>query len=491
MGLYLEEHGSFRFGIAEFRFVFDGEAIYENANMTESLPFLMYRNGLRELWFDDGLTRRELTEFFKIFRSYEILKESYEDLVTLLWNKEFSSIHFWATDDFLWDPVEIPENMESITTKQEMPMEEEKTMEIETPLPHWFFKSDEFSQVKHAIPREIEQIDYINLVMILAEVVNHSGEDRTKFERVVEFFKRVLDSLLALQNLKDLIKIFSFTRILLRDQRLDSKEKEFINTATNYLGEPQSVERLMASLARFENFDRGQLQKYLFLLPTNALAPLCNAWLRMENPEGKMAIYNALVELGRRDVPTLGRQLKDKEWPLVSMVIDILGKIGNEECIHWITQMKDHESAEVRKDVLHALSRLNTKDSKILRSLLIKFLDDEEPEIRIDASSTLVKKFGAEALRYLKPRILSKAFEKRAMQEKKAFVQHLGMIEVTESVRVLQQILYRKVFLKWTQWEELKSFIESVLASMDLSEAKRTLAKWKENKEKWFFRFPY
>jgi hypothetical protein len=381
--------------------------------------------------------------------------------------------------------------MEAINDKEEMPTEEQKTIGFEMPLPRWLFKSDELDQVKHAIPQEIEQIDYINLLMIVAEVVSHSGEDRTKFERVLEFFKRVLDKLLALQDFKDLIKILSFIKMLLKDQRLDPNEKEFVDTITNHLGEAQSVERLMTSLARFEDFDREQLQKYLFLLSKNAIAPLSRAWLRMENPEGKMAISNALVGLGRQDIPALGRLLKDDEWGLVSMVINILGKIGNDECIHWITQVKDHESADVRKEALHALSRLNTQDSKISKSLLIKFLDDEEPEIRIDASNILVKKLGAEALRHLKPRILSKAFEKRELQEKKAFVQHLGKIEVPESVRVLQQILYRKVFLKWTQWEELKSFIESILASMNLSEAKLLLAKWKENREKWFFRFQY
>jgi hypothetical protein len=44
--------------------------------MEESLAFLMHRNGLRELWFDNGLSYKELTVFLKAFRSYEILKGS-------------------------------------------------------------------------------------------------------------------------------------------------------------------------------------------------------------------------------------------------------------------------------------------------------------------------------------------------------------------------------------------------------------------------------
>lgn len=97
----------------------------------------MRRKGLTELWFDDGLTHKELTDFLKAFRSYEIIKDSHEDLVTLLWdNKEFSHIHFLATDDLLWAPMEIPENRKNIIEKMDMPMDEQKevAVEMKTPL---------------------------------------------------------------------------------------------------------------------------------------------------------------------------------------------------------------------------------------------------------------------------------------------------------------------------------------------------------------------
>ena len=41
--LYLEKHGSFRFSIDEFKFIFDGEVVYADENMEESLAFLMHR----------------------------------------------------------------------------------------------------------------------------------------------------------------------------------------------------------------------------------------------------------------------------------------------------------------------------------------------------------------------------------------------------------------------------------------------------------------
>lgn len=488
MKSYTKKHGPFQFSVDEFKFIFDGEVIYENEDVGESLPFLMHRNGLRELWFDDGLNYRELRDFLGAFRSYEILKDSQEDLVTLLWDKEFSHIHFWATDDFLWAPIEIPEEMRQVIEKMEMPMGEQKSLESQMALPRWSFKSGELDDVKQAVPQEIEQIDHINLLMTLLEIISHYGKDSKKFEIIYDFFKEVLDRLLLLQDFKNLIKILSFIKILTSDRRLDLNEMNFIQKITNYLGEAESIKRLMASLARFKNFNHEQLQKYLCLLSKNAIAPLCNAWVKMESAEGRKAISNALVELGKEDIPALASFLKDQQWPLVVNVINILGKIGEDKCIHHIAMVKGHKHPKVRSEALHALSLFNHQDAK---DLLGNFLDDPQMQIRINASMILAKTLGADALHYLGPAILSEEFDKRQLKEKKAFLEALGKTQAPESVRIFEEILYRRAFPKRGQTKKVKSYIEPVLASMDLDEAKVALTKWKENRGSILFRLLY
>ncbi|NIQ38785.1 MAG: hypothetical protein GTN81_09365 [Proteobacteria bacterium] len=488
MGRYLKKHGSFRFDIEDFKFVVDGEVIYENENMTESLPFLMHRNGLRGLWFDAGLSYNELVDLLETFRSYEILKDSYEDLVTLLWDKEFSAIEFWATDDFLWAPVEIPQNMKEVVKKMEMPLGGQERVESETPLPRSLFKPGELDEVKETIPAQIEQVDYVNLLMILAEIVSNAGKDGRDPGPVFDFFKIVLDKLLLVQDFKNLIKILSFTKILIRDRRLDSHEEKFIERIRAYLGEPQSIERLIGSLARFENFDHEQLQKYLLQLSKNAIAPLCSAWLKMESAEGRMAISSALIELGKEDIPTLGGFLKHNEWPLVFNVVNILGKIGKDECVPYLAQVREHESAKVRNESLYGLSLCK---SQKVKALLPTFLDDREMRIRITASRILAEKLDREALPCFGAIIRSRDFNKRDIKERKAFLENLGRIREPDSALMLREVLYRRVFRRRQQWKEIKVCVESVLASMDLQEADALLVGWKKDQEKWFFRLLY
>jgi len=483
--LYLRKHGSFRISIDEFRFIFNGEVIYENENMSESLPFLMHRNGLRELWLENGLTYKELTDFLRTFRSYELIKDSHEDLVTLLWDKEFPHIHFWATDDFLWAPVEIPENMKQLIEKMEMPIGEQKNVEPETTPPFWLFKNGELDEFREKVPQEIEQVDHINLLMILLEVASRPGEDSKTLDLATEFFKRVLNRLLIVQDLRKLVRILSFTRILLNDRRLNTKEVEFIQRITNYLGEPQSIDRLMESLARFKDFDEGQLQQFLFLLSTNAIPPLCSALLKVALPGARMAISNALVELGKQDIPALARFLTRPQSGLVRTVLNVLGKIGKDQCIPYVTRMKGHRDPKVRNEALHALSLFNHQDAK---ALLNTFLDDPNMQVRTSASRIIANKLGTEALPYLGPIILSQEFEKRDIQEKKAFIEALGKIQAPDSVRIFEEILQKRSFSKRGEWKEIKSLVESVLSSMDLDEAKAALGKWKTGRRGWLFR---
>jgi hypothetical protein len=482
--LYLKKHGSFRIAVDEFAFTFDGEVIYENENMDESLPFLMHRNGLRELWFDDGLTHEEINDFLKAFRSYEIIKDSHEDLVTLLWDKEFSHIHFLATDDFLWGPIEIPENMKNIIEKMELPMSEQKNIAVEMKTPFWLFESGELDEIKE-IPQEIGEVDYINLLMIVLEVIGRFEKDSEGFELGVAFFRRVLDRLINLSDLKNLIKVLSFTRILLRDPRLDSSEGEFIGRITDHLGEAQSIERLMIMLARVKGFDHRQLQQYLFLLSKNVITPLCNAWPKIESAESRTAISNALVELGKQDIPTLGRLLTSTQSWLVRNLVTVLGKIGKDECIPHIARVKGHRDSKVRNEALHALSLFNHQDTK---ALLTNFVNDPEMQIRINAAKILAKKMGAEALPYLGPIILSEEFDKHELAEKRAFLEALGKIKTPDSVKILEEILYRRAFSKRAEWKEIKYHVESILASMHIDRARDVLVKWKGERRKWSFR---
>lgn len=109
--LFLNKYHSFVFQIGEYDFSFKGNILYENRDLNSSLAFQLYKDGLRELRFMEGLEEGEVRGLIDIIARENINKLE-DDLVTLMWEAEFVHISYMATDEFLDETaVSIPENV--------------------------------------------------------------------------------------------------------------------------------------------------------------------------------------------------------------------------------------------------------------------------------------------------------------------------------------------------------------------------------------------
>ena len=109
---YFEEFPSFSLQIGEHQLFYHGNVVYESDDVKESLAFVFFRDGIRELRFHRGLEVEELLDFLNAVRRSDAVNRMEDDLVTLLWEKDFSHIGYLATDEFLDEmPVLIPETV--------------------------------------------------------------------------------------------------------------------------------------------------------------------------------------------------------------------------------------------------------------------------------------------------------------------------------------------------------------------------------------------
>src|SRR4030066_827852 len=98
---YFEEFDSFPLLVGERRFFYRGNVVYENQDVKESLAFFFFKDGIREIQFFKGLEFREIVDFLHIVRKGDYVNRMEDDLVTLLWEKDFSHISFGTVDEFL------------------------------------------------------------------------------------------------------------------------------------------------------------------------------------------------------------------------------------------------------------------------------------------------------------------------------------------------------------------------------------------------------
>src|SRR4030043_877040 len=99
--LYFEEFDSFSLQVGEHRLFYRGKAVYESKDVRESLAFLFFKDGIREIQFLRDLEFREVVDFLEVVRKADSVNRMEDDLVTLLWEKDFSHILFTTVDEFL------------------------------------------------------------------------------------------------------------------------------------------------------------------------------------------------------------------------------------------------------------------------------------------------------------------------------------------------------------------------------------------------------
>jgi len=115
---YLGQSYSLVLQVTELTFSIDGHVAHTASELKSSVPFLLYRDGIRELLFVEGVEEWEILSLIEILTHCDKADHLEDDLVTLLWEKELVHIEYLAVDDFLDTAKEaIPENIEELRAR--------------------------------------------------------------------------------------------------------------------------------------------------------------------------------------------------------------------------------------------------------------------------------------------------------------------------------------------------------------------------------------
>jgi hypothetical protein len=94
--------------VEESRITWKGEEVYRNDQRSESLAFLLYRDGVREFTPMVGIEETELEDLLDALHRAKHARGDADDLVTLLWDQEFHCLRYEVVD-LLGDGVEVPD----------------------------------------------------------------------------------------------------------------------------------------------------------------------------------------------------------------------------------------------------------------------------------------------------------------------------------------------------------------------------------------------
>jgi len=502
---FLNKYESFVIQVGEYDLSFKGKVLYENRDVKTSLAFSLYKDGLREIRFVKGLEEWEIQGIIDILKHSETINQLEDDVVTLLWEKDFLHISYLATDEFLEEtPVVVPDNVEQfrknlvfkpLAHHVEVQLAEEGSEEgidldeilskvIEEPLPFvsdksvYFLTPDEVEGLRKDVESEVDPIFVFNVTDILFEILALEKE-REPFQDAINILIKVLDAFMTLGEFAKATELLKRVYIILKTYDLRDWQVESIRKIILEAGDEVRIERIGRVLEREE----GRLEDvnaYLLLLQKNSIKPMIKVLGELKNSKARRVFCDALSEIGKNAIELLTPFIDDRRWFLVRNIVYTLGRIGKEQSLPYIQKAFNHEDLRVRREAIQALGLIGGTKAT---GLLVKSLTDSDVRIRCMAAINLGKGGKKTGLIPLLEVVQSKDFYKREPTEIKAFFNAIGMVGSNEAVPVLQQLLERKSWFGRGKTDEIRIGAASALATIGTPDAKAVLEEGKNSKD--------
>lgn len=481
------------FKIKQNEILCDSEQIYINPQKEDNIALFFFKDGLRELTFRKGFSTEELEEFLKILTVDYDREAVDDDVVTLLWEKDFQHIRYVVDEAILADE----EDYESKATRE---MEEKAVEEDEVVRAYAdAFKEDSVKEAAvvpltdrdlHMLVKELEkdtQNKMGKIVLIIFEML-YQADNKNEYEDIANILKDSIESSVSHGDLETVNEIMRRTKEVMSEPDFADEAKKYLNSIFPFLGSEAMIKLLGELLDGGVEIDEKIFSEYVQFLDRNAIHPFITILGELKSIPARKNVINALISLGRKDIQSLAKGLYDTRWYVVRNIIYILGKIGEKKSVDYLLRTVNHGDVRVRKEVIKALGELGSQN--VLQTLK-ECLDDPDVQIRTAAARSIGSVRTAAAKGIILQRISSKNFAKTDFNERKEFYEVLSHWKDEDVVEFLMKTLKKKSFFKKALNDENRACAAYCLGLIGNKDALPLLSKLKESKNKLLREYAY
>lgn len=412
-------HGDLRLTVEKDRLLCGSEPLYEISPVSpsEDLITLLYRDGIKWIEFQEGLTPEEFAAFFRITYKYRSFAEETEgDIVTALMDEELEYIDFKAVDIFWQDllvmdfsqlppPAPRPEDV----AKQQEDADRNETERSRQPAgpEHEDTYARSIAEPSIAAQLELSSGDYEILQQMVQEeegwdiredlfelllIILKSQSEQAKFTEVLGFISEVAVECIELDKFDLLIKLF---------QSLHQSFSPKTSTKQDWQG--PLIGRFFRELSRPEIFklisdkflklQTGEIEKLkalgqaLHYFSPEVILFLVPVIMQRSSPEIQQTVSAVIVALSQRDLAPLEKIAGQQGREMGGKLLAILNRLQGERVNEILFKMCDHASDEVRRE---AIKELVARDPKYAQRLF-SLIDDPSKEIRVCILTALAK----------------------------------------------------------------------------------------------------
>jgi len=428
----LAAEGTVELDIHETSLYTGGEVVYEQAVGTESLANILFREGLRQLVFHDGLTALELGGFLdEVWLASQQRADDDFDLVARLWEQRFVHIRYLfveALSDEEWNPPAEERLSESDLKSLQVQLSEEDQSALERPPtvlladPTLYFLDDEdMAELQGGLEDEKGRALFVEVLTCVRELLMDPIVD--DITPAVEMIADIHAEYLRDQIYRRVIEIQQiFEPYLASSSATDAAREAFAGMTEGAL-DPAILGRLGRRLLAGE-LDEEEAGRFVRAFGVGRLRAILTGMPDIKRVCQHPALARALIEIAGSDEGGLRASLTGDNPQEAAAAAFIVGLTGDSRHLDALGETLSSRDPEVRREALVALKSFG--GGRAL-DFVGRAIDDGDPSVRLYALRHLVSHRYAPALPKVVERI-GRVDAERSLTEQRLLYEAYGAL---------------------------------------------------------------
>jgi HEAT repeat protein len=465
--------------------------LLEAAKSSDNLAWLFYKDGIREIVFLKGIEETDIIRFLEIVGRARKASVDDDDLVTMLWEADFSTLKHRYVDLLMegsgaGGTEDLPRtgsvsgpgaSPDAVRAGTESAVAESNASGVvnmaDFDATLHFLDAAEVDYLNQEIAREYAQDLRSNVVAALLDVFEQQPIDAVR-EEILDDLETMLAYLLASGGFRGVGYLLAETAAAAnRSPDLSPDLRARVAQLNDRLSSPAAVEQLLESLDDAPTLPAtAELTALFDQLRPSALGTVFSWLPRVRSEELRALVNEAAGRLAAMNTGELVRLVQSSDEPVSNEAIRRTGALKAQVAVLALGKIVNEPDQKRRMLAAQALAEIGSPGAL---QAIERCLVDADRDVRIFAARAMAAKSHRPVLARLEPIIRSKEIRERDVTEKTAFFECYAAVSGDASIPQLDAILNGKGFLGRREDSDTRAAAAIALGRVGTGKARESL----------------
>jgi hypothetical protein len=477
--------------VSETELMWEEQVVYGQPNKSESFAWGLYKDGMRVLTLRKGVEEEEIARFLQtVSRARHLAADASDDLLTLLWEQDFSRVSYQfaeiITDPWVYDPQAL--DMQAKEThsrvvervREEMARPEGVVDPDDFDSTLYFLDEAEITELRRQVEDEYRRDVRAASLDALFDVFEMQDDLAVRNEGL-DVIYALFPNLLAKSDFRTVAMVLRELRhIKARATGIDDGLRGRLEGVERKLSEPETIAQLLQSLDEAPSLPPEEdLGEVLRELHAPALGTILTQLPRLTSSQVRTIIGAAAERLAQANTTELLHLLKMLDDESLPGAIRLAGRLGLQNSVPVINQLIQHAGVGVRLAAVEVLGALGTPGAM---AGLEPAIDDPDRSVRMAAVAAVTRRVYAGAYRRLEAAVQGKG-PNRERAELRQLFEAYAVVVGPRALTILRTIVAPKGMFQRKASVEVRTCAVYAAAKLRTPEARTLLEETVNDKE--------